>query len=44
MASPKKKKPAHKATSEELAHRAFGKELHKHLKEFAHREKPKRSE
>jgi hypothetical protein len=42
--SPKKKKPAHKATSEELAHRAFGKKLHEHLKHIAHGgEKPKRS-
>jgi hypothetical protein len=42
--SPKKKKPAHKSTSEELAHRAFGKKLHEHLKNIAHSAKPKRSE
>jgi hypothetical protein len=41
---PKKKKPAHKSTSEELAHRAFGKKLHEHLKAVARGEKPKRSE
>jgi hypothetical protein len=33
--SPKKKKPAHKSKSEELALRAFGKKTHEHLKKLA---------
>jgi hypothetical protein len=33
--APKKKKPAHKSTSEELALRAFGKKTHEHLKTLA---------
>ena len=40
---PKKKKPAHKATTEELARRAFGKKTHEHLKKLAHGEPEKKA-
>jgi hypothetical protein len=36
--SPKKKKPAHQSTSDELARRALGKKAHEHLKKIAHGE------
>ena len=41
--SPKKKKPAHESTTEELARRAFGKKTHEHLKKLARGVKPKKS-
>jgi hypothetical protein len=41
--APKKKKPAHKLTTDELAKRAFPKKLHEHLKMIAHAEPSKKA-
>jgi hypothetical protein len=41
--SPKKKKPAHQSTTDELARRAFGKKAHEHLKKLVRDLKPKKS-
>jgi hypothetical protein len=40
---PKKRKPAHKSTTEELARRAFPKKVHEHLKRLARGEPDKKA-
>jgi hypothetical protein len=40
---PKKKKPVHRMTTDELAEHVFGKKLKKKLQQMAHKPKGKRS-